>query len=145
LVASATETLFEGGSRTAAVREANTNYDYYTAAYRQTVLTALQNVEDQLSNLRILADQAAQQDVALKAANKAAGISFNQYMAGTQIYTTVITAEVTALSNAETAPTRSSRAAWWISVSLVQAPGRWLECVLPAQQDLHADGQSLPA
>lgn len=57
LGASATETLFEGGSRTAAVREANTNYDYYTATYRQTVLTALQNVEDQLSNLRILSDQ----------------------------------------------------------------------------------------
>ncbi|MCH4093696.1 MAG: efflux transporter outer membrane subunit [Acetobacter peroxydans] len=144
LGASATETLFEGGARTAAVREANTNYDYYTAIYRQTVLTALQNVEDQLSNLRILADQAAQQDVALKAANKAAGISFNQYMAGTQIYTTVITAEVTALSNAETA-LQIQQSRMVDSVSLVQAlGGGWNASSLPSKASMQTDNPFLP-
>jgi NodT family efflux transporter outer membrane factor (OMF) lipoprotein len=144
LGASATETLFQGGARTAAVREANTNYDYYTAIYRQTVLTALQNVEDQLSNLRILADQAAQQDIALKAANKAASISFNQYMAGTQIYTTVITAEVTALSNAETA-LQIQQSRMVDSVSLVEAlGGGWNASSLPSKASMQTDNPFLP-
>ncbi|MFT8656274.1 MAG: efflux transporter outer membrane subunit [Acetobacter papayae] len=145
LGASATETLFEGGSRTAAVREANTNYDYYTATYRQTVLTALQNVEDQLSNLRILSDQASQQDIALSAANKAASISFNQYLAGTEIYTTVITAEVTALSNAETA-LQIQQSRMVDSVSLIEAlGGGWDAASLPSKNSMQKDNPFLPS
>lgn len=145
LGASATETLFEGGARTAAVREADTNYDTYVATYRQTVLTALQGVEDQLSNLRILAEQADQQHVALEAANKAVTVAFNQYMAGTQIYTTVITAEVTALSNAETA-LQIQQSRILDSVSLVEAlGGGWDASELPSKDSMQTDNPFLPS
>ncbi|MFT8417837.1 MAG: efflux transporter outer membrane subunit [Acetobacter sp.] len=145
LGASATETLFEGGARTAAVREADTNYDAYVATYRQTVLTALQGVEDQLSNLRILADQADQQHVALEAANKAVTVAFNQYMAGTQIYTTVITAEVTALSNAQTA-LQIQQSRILDSVSLVEAlGGGWNASELPSKGSMQTDNPFLPS
>lgn len=145
LGASATETLFEGGARTAAVREADTNYDAYVATYRQTVLAALQGVEDQLSNLRILADQADQQHVALEAANKAVTVAFNQYMAGTQIYTTVITAEVTALSNAQTA-LQIQQSRILDSVSLIEAlGGGWDASELPSKGSMQTDNPFLPS
>ncbi len=145
LGAAATETIFEGGARTAAVHEANASYNAYTAAYRQTVLTALQNTEDQLSNLRILADQAAQQEIALAAANRAVSVSMNQYLAGTEIYTTVITAEVTALSNAETAlAIQQSRIV--DSVSLIGAlGGGWDAAALPSKDSMQMDNPFLPS
>ncbi|MFT8719531.1 efflux transporter outer membrane subunit [Acetobacter sp.] len=145
LGAAATETIFSGGSRTAAVYEANANYDAYTAAYRQTVLTALQGTEDQLSNLRILADQAAQQAIALDAANKAVTVSMNQYMAGTEIYTTVITAQATALSNAETS-LAIQQARMVDSVALVQAlGGGWDASLLPSKGSMQTDNPLLPS
>jgi outer membrane protein TolC len=145
LGASATETLFAGGARTAAVHEADSNYNAYVATYRQTVLTALQGVEDQLSNLRILADQAEQQHVALDAANKAVTVAFNQYMAGTQIYTTVITAEVTAMSNAQTA-LQIQQSRILDSVSLVEAlGGGWNASELPSKNSMQTDNPLLPS
>ena len=57
LGASASETLFEGGARTAAVAAARATYDQSVANYRQVVLTALQQVEDEVSSLRILEQQ----------------------------------------------------------------------------------------
>ena len=115
------------------------------ATYRQTVLTALQGVEDQLSNLRILADQAEQQHVALEAANKAVTVAFNQYMAGTQIYTTVITAEVTALSNAQTA-LQIQQSRILDSVSLVEAlGGGWDASELPSKGSMQTDNPFLPS
>ena len=145
LGASATETLFEGGARTAAVREANTNYDAYVATYRQTVLTALQAVEDQLANLRVLSDQAQQQAIAVESANRAATIAFNQYMAGTAIYTTVITAEVTALSNAETS-LQIQQSRILDSVSLIEAlGGGWDATSLPSKNSMQQDNPLLPS
>lgn len=145
LGAAATETIFEGGARTAAVHEANANYDSYTAAYRQTVLTALQGTEDQLSNLRILSEQATQQAIALDAANKAATVAMNQYLAGTEIYTTVITAQVTALSNAETVLSiQQSRMV--DSVSLIEAlGGGWDASSLPSKGSMQTDNPFLPS
>ncbi|NHO31164.1 efflux transporter outer membrane subunit [Acetobacter fallax] len=145
LGAAATETIFEGGARTAAVHEADANYNAYTATYRQTVLTALQNTEDQLSNLRILADQATQQEIALNAANQAVTVSMNQYLAGTEIYTTVITAEVTALSNAETAlAIQQSRIV--DSVTLIGAlGGGWDAASLPSKGSMQTDNPFLPS
>ncbi len=145
LGAAATETIFEGGARTAAVHEANANYDSYTATYRQTVLTALQGTEDQLSNLRILSEQAAQQAIALDAANKAVTVAMNQYLAGTEIYTTVITAQVTALSNAETVLSiQQSRMV--DSVSLIEAlGGGWNASSLPSKGSMQTDNPFLPS
>ncbi|MGV4877421.1 efflux transporter outer membrane subunit [Acetobacter indonesiensis] len=145
LGASATETLFSGGSRTAAVHEADANYDYYVATYRQTVLTALQGVEDQLSNLRILAQQADQQQVAVQAANRAVTVALNQYLAGTQIYTTVITSEVTALSNAETA-LQIQQNRILDSVTLIQnLGGGWNVSELPSKNSMQKDNPFLPS
>ncbi|GEB36235.1 RND transporter [Gluconacetobacter liquefaciens] len=145
LGASATETLFSGGSRTAAVHSADAQYDSAVATYRQTVLTALQGTEDQLSNLRILAQQAAQQQVALDYANKAVQVSMNQYEAGTQIYTTVITNVTTALGIAET--TLSIQQQRMVdSVALVQAlGGGWNAARLPSKASLQTDNPLLPS
>ncbi|GAB6966558.1 efflux transporter outer membrane subunit [Komagataeibacter kakiaceti JCM 25156] len=145
LGASATEILFEGGSRTAAVHEANAQYDSAVATYRQTVLTALQNTEDQLSNLRILAQQAQQQQKALDFANRTVEVSLNQYMAGTEIYTTVITNENSALSDAETL-LGIQQQRMVDSVSLVQAlGGGWDASRLPSKNSLQKDNPLLPS
>jgi len=145
LGASATETLFEGGSRTAAVHEANANYDYYVASYRQTVLTALQNTEDQLANLRVLAVQAKQQDVALSDANRAVTLEFNQYEAGIVAYTSVITNEQNALSIAETA-LQIQQSRMVDSVDLIEAlGGGWSADQLPTKASMQTDNPFLPS
>jgi NodT family efflux transporter outer membrane factor (OMF) lipoprotein len=96
------ETLFNGGQRRALVLEARANYDVSVANYRQTVLTAFQQVEDSLSGLTILAQEAEVQKAAVGEATQAAQIALNEYNAGTVDYTTVVTAQVTELSNRET-------------------------------------------
>jgi NodT family efflux transporter outer membrane factor (OMF) lipoprotein len=136
LGASASETLFEGGTITANVAVTRANYDAQVASYRQTVLTALQNVEDGLSDLRILEQQAAAEDAAVKAANQAVQIALNEYQAGTQAYTTVVTAQATALADAETAlSVQTSRLV--DEVALVEAlGGGWSVADLPGKDSL---------
>ena len=102
LGAAATETIFEGGARSAAVASARATYDEAVANYRNTVLTAFQGVEDQLSTLRILARQSAIQEATVRDASRATDIAINEYRAGTQPYTTVVTAQNTMLSARET-------------------------------------------
>lgn len=145
LGAAATETLFSGGSRTAAVHEANAQYDNAVATYRQTVLTALQNTEDALSNLRILSQQSLQQQKALDFANRTVEVSLNQYQAGTEIYTTVITNENSALTSAETL-LGIQQQRMVDSVSLVQAlGGGWDASRLPSKKSLQKDNPLLPS
>ena len=103
LGASLSGTLFEGGIRSASVAAARYYYDETVQTYRQTVLTALQDVENDLSNLRILAQQAKVEAAAVADAQKALQISLNEYQAGTVTYTTVVTAQVTLLTDQETA------------------------------------------
>ncbi|WP_244196125.1 efflux transporter outer membrane subunit [Paraburkholderia susongensis] len=100
---SATQTLFDGGLRSADVDAAKAAYDSAVASYRGTVLTAFQNVEDDLSGLRILAEQADVLETAVRDADRGAEIAFNEYLAGTVDYTTVATAQATALSTRQTA------------------------------------------
>jgi NodT family efflux transporter outer membrane factor (OMF) lipoprotein len=103
LGASANQALFEGGTLSANLAAARAAYDAQVANYRQTVLTALQNVEDGLSDLRILEQQEAAENEAVKVANQAVQIALNEYQAGTQAYTTVVTAQATALADAQSA------------------------------------------
>ena len=103
LGASASQTLFEGGARSAAVEAAQAAYDQSVATYRQTVLTAFQQVEDQLSTLRILQQQAVVQEQAVLLARQAVQISLNEYRAGTVAYNTVVTSQAAALSDEQTA------------------------------------------
>ena len=95
----ASETLFEGGVRSAAVTAAQDAYYESEENYRATVLSAFQNVETDLSNLQIYANQAQVQTQAVADAGRAVQISLNEYEAGTVAYTTVVTAQVTLLQD----------------------------------------------
>jgi NodT family efflux transporter outer membrane factor (OMF) lipoprotein len=101
----ASETLFEGGTRGAAVQAARFGYDESVQNYRQTVLSAFQDVEDDLSNLRILAAQAQVEAQAVADAQREVQITLNEYQAGTVNYTTVVTAQVTLLQDQQQALT----------------------------------------
>jgi NodT family efflux transporter outer membrane factor (OMF) lipoprotein len=92
-------TLFDGGAKSAQHTQAIAAYDASVASYRLTVLTAFQNVEDNLSALRILKDEYVVQNAASLAAHKALEVTMNQYKAGTVNYLNVVTAQTTALSN----------------------------------------------
>jgi hypothetical protein len=114
----AAATLFEGGSRSAAVAAARPGYAQSLAVYRQTVLTAFQQVEDALSNLRILAHQAKAEQAAVKDAGRAVQIALNEYQAGTLAYTMVVTAHVTLFKPTSRPRWRSSGAACWPALRL---------------------------
>ena len=96
-------TIFDGGRRRAVSDQAMAGYDESVATYRQTVLTAFQEVEDNLAALRILAEEAEIQDAAVKAAERSLSISLNQYQGGIATYLQVISAQTAALSNELTA------------------------------------------
>ena len=127
------QTVFDAGARSAQVEEARAIFDQDVANYRQTVLTAFQQVEDQLAALRILAQQADVQDKAVAAAFEAERIINNQYLAGTVAYTSVVVAQQTALADAETAVNiRQSRLV--ASTALIQAlGGGWDAAQLPSR------------
>lgn len=91
-------TLFDAGARTAQKEQAIAAYDKSVAAYRQTVLVAFQNVEDDLAALRILAEEAEAQRAAQVAAAEALALIDNQYRAGTVSYLNVVTAQAAALA-----------------------------------------------
>jgi NodT family efflux transporter outer membrane factor (OMF) lipoprotein len=103
LGADASETLFDGGERHGQVAAARAAYESTVANYRGTVLTAFQNVEDDLSGLRILAQQGEVLDAAVQDATRGAQIAFNEYQAGTVDYTTAAVAQATQLSTQESA------------------------------------------
>jgi NodT family efflux transporter outer membrane factor (OMF) lipoprotein len=100
---SVSESLFNYGQTSDFVKEARANYNASVANYRQTVLSAFQQVEDELSALGILAQEADVQSSAVAESAQATVIALNEYKAGTVDYTTVVTAQVTELNNRETA------------------------------------------
>jgi len=103
LGAAATEALFDGGARRAATAQAVAGYDAQVATYRQTVLAAFQDVEDNLAALRILEQEATLQDEVVQSARQAVDLTTNQYRAGVVSYLNVITAQTTAYTNQRTA------------------------------------------
>jgi outer membrane protein TolC len=139
LGSSAAETIFDGGARNAQVAHDEAAYDASVATYRQTVLTAFQQVEDELVAERVLAEQAVAEDSAVRAARDAERIINNQYLAGTQAYTAVIVAENTALADAETALNiRQSRLV--ASAALIEAlGGGWDASQLPSPDKIEGD------
>jgi len=88
-----TDVVFDGGLRAANIKAAQAGYDSKVATYRQTVLTAFQNVEDNLSSLRILKKQSIVEKRAARHAKEALQLTINQYKAGTVPYSSVITAQ----------------------------------------------------
>ena len=91
--ASAAQTLFEGGRRRAVTEQAQTASDATVATYRQTVLRAFQGVEDNLAALRLLVEEALQQENAVKAAEASLLLAVNRPKAGVTTYLDVITAQ----------------------------------------------------
>jgi outer membrane protein TolC len=136
LGAGMSEVVFEGGKRRAQVKMTEAQYDATVASYRQAVLTAFQQVEDNLAALRILGDEAVAAEKAAKAAHDSLDIATYQYKAGTVNYLTVITAQATALANDKTVVDLLARRLT-ASVLLVQAlGGGWDNKSLPSNEEL---------
>jgi NodT family efflux transporter outer membrane factor (OMF) lipoprotein len=141
---SLSQTLFDFGRRGAALESAQAAYDATVAAYRQTVLSAFQEVEDDLSNLRYLAEQAVEEQEAVVAAQEALSLEMDRYRAGTDSYLNVITTQIIALGDEQTAITilqqRMSAA-----VDLVKAlGGGWDASTLPSGNALRSAGLADP-
>ena len=99
------ETIFDAGLRQAQTAQAKAAYDAAVASYRQTVLTAFQQVEDNLAALRILEQEEQAQDAAVKDARKAVELEINQYKAGTVSALDVVTVQAIALTDEKAAVT----------------------------------------
>jgi PAS domain S-box-containing protein len=96
---SAVETLFDAGRRRATSQAALANYDATVAGYRETTLTALQQVEDNLAALRILEQEAQQQKDATVSAQESLQVFTDRYIGGADPYLQVLTAQTIALQN----------------------------------------------
>jgi NodT family efflux transporter outer membrane factor (OMF) lipoprotein len=128
---SATELLFDAGRRHALTQEARQAYDQNVANYRQTVLQAFQEVEDNLAALRILNDEYSVQQRAVAAAQRSLTVSTNRYTGGVTTYLEVIIAQTAQLSNEETEASIVTRQ-FTSSVGLITAlGGGWDTTQLP--------------
>ncbi len=132
------ETVFDFGRRRAEVASARANYDANVAAYRHAVLTAFQQVEDNLASLHGLEQEKQLEDAAVNEAAEAARIALNEYNAGVVDFTTVATAQVTESNNRQTAlgiqQTRLTAA-----VALIEAlGGGWSATELPTAPEVLA-------
>jgi NodT family efflux transporter outer membrane factor (OMF) lipoprotein len=129
-------TLFDAGKRRAQVKVTEAVYDATVANYRQTVLTAFEQVEDSLAQLRILSQEAEIVERAVKAAEQSLQISTDQYRGGLTNYLQVITAQTSTLQNQRTAVDILTRR-MVASVSLIQAlGGGWDAAQLPSSRDV---------
>jgi NodT family efflux transporter outer membrane factor (OMF) lipoprotein len=122
LGAALAQAVFDAGLREAQKAQAIAVYDEDAATYRQTVLTAFQEVEDNLAALRILEEEARLQDEVVQAARHALELTTNQYKAGIVSYLNVISAQTTLLTNERTAASLLGRRLT-ASVALVKASG----------------------
>jgi NodT family efflux transporter outer membrane factor (OMF) lipoprotein len=100
--ATASETIFDAGLRRATVEQYRAQYDETVANYRQTVLTAFQQVEDNLASLRILSKEIQEQDIAIKSAQRYLTDATNRWKLGLDPYLDVISAQTALLSNEQT-------------------------------------------
>jgi len=132
LGATASETLFDGGLRHATVAQYRATYNADVAAYRQTVLTAFQQVEDGIATLRVLSNQLARQQDAVKAAQQYVDIATARYQTGLDPYLDVMTAQTTLLSDRLTQVTQQVSELTG-AVELIQAlGGGWNASQLPS-------------
>jgi NodT family efflux transporter outer membrane factor (OMF) lipoprotein len=120
--ASIAETVFDAGARIARVREARATHDQTVAQYRETVLEALQDVENQLIATKVLAKQADLRRQASAAADAAERIVINQYQSGQISYTDVVTAQTAAFS-ARIAVSQTAAQQQTTAVALIQSLG----------------------
>jgi len=130
--------LFDGGARTAAVESARAQLDLAAATYKQTVLTALQEVEDNLVAASQLERQQQVQAEALAAAQKALTVANNQYRAGTVAYLNVLSAQTTVLNAQNSLLNVHNRRLVAVNTLLKNVAGRWepLLSVAPVERPL---------
>jgi NodT family efflux transporter outer membrane factor (OMF) lipoprotein len=130
------QTLFDAGRRRAVLKETTANYDSLVADYRQNVLTAFQQVEDNLASLRILEDEAQRQQRAVASARESEELSLNRYKGGLVTYLEVVTAQSTRLQN-ERVAVGVERRRLEASVLLIRAlGGGWNASSLPSAATL---------
>jgi NodT family efflux transporter outer membrane factor (OMF) lipoprotein len=131
LGASASETVFDAGLRRATVAQYTATYNADVASYKQTVLTAFQQVEDYIASLRVLSEQISRQQAAVEAAQRYLDIANARYQTGLDPYLNVMSAELILLSDQQTELTlRVSEMT--AAVQLIQAlGGGWQGTQLP--------------
>jgi outer membrane protein TolC len=122
LGAALAQTIFDGGLRRARTAQAEAAYDVAVAQYKETVLGAFQQVEDQLALLRLLQQEIAFQDQAVRSSQQAQQSALAQYRAGTVSYLNVVTTQTTLLNNQRGAVQLRGRLLA-ASISLVAATG----------------------
>jgi NodT family efflux transporter outer membrane factor (OMF) lipoprotein len=142
---SLSQTLFDFGRRRAQLQQSEAAYDATVAGYRQTTLSGFQEVEDNLAALRILAQEADQLDVAVKAAEESLRLEIDRYKGGTDSYLNVITTQTIALGDERSAVQLLSRR-MVAAVQLISAlGGGWNASTLPGPADLKSAAGAKPA
>lgn len=143
LGADALQPIVNGGANSARLAEAKASYNESVANYRQSVLSAFQQVEDALSGLTTLSQAAAEQNAAVKASQRALTIANYRYEGGLTTYLDVITAQTTLLSNQRLA-TQLLGQQMVTSVALVKALGGGWDAADIRQEQVHPHaGQAL--
>ncbi len=139
------ETIYDGGLRRATVEQYRAQYDQTVANYRNTVLTAFQQVENNLSALRILSQEIQEQDTAIASAQRSLSLATDRYRLGIDPYLNVITAQTALFSNQQTAV--NLRIEQIVdSVQLIEAlGGGWDSSTLPSSQQIISRHAQLPA
>ncbi len=139
--ASIAQPLFNGGLTTAQVEAARQTYLADVATYRQTVLTAIQQVEDALSGIRILSREAKVQAENVRISRQATQITLNEYQAGTQAFTAVVVAEAQQLSAEEALLSTQAQIQTEAVALIVALGGGWTQSMLP---DVAAQTSNIP-
>ena len=138
------QTLFDKGRRAAVTEQARALYDGTVANYRLSVLTAFQEVEDNLAALRILSRELEQQNAAVVSAQRTLTLANDRYKSGIDSYLNVITAQTALLTNQRTAVTLQMEQ-MTASVQLIKAlGGGWNASQLPSPKELVAKPQPTP-
>src|SRR5205823_3523510 len=131
-----TQTIFDAGQRQAVVEQSRAGYQNTVARYRQTVLTAFQQVEDNLASLRILSEQLQRQDAAVKSSERFLALATDRYKLGIDSYLNVISAQTTLLANRQTLVNLRTQQ-MTASVQLIEAlGGGWNASELPTAKEL---------
>jgi NodT family efflux transporter outer membrane factor (OMF) lipoprotein len=139
------ETIYDGGLRRATMEQYRAQYDQTVANYRGTILTAFQQVEDNLSTLRVLSKEIQEQDTAIQSAQRSLNLATDRYRLGIDPYLNVITAQTTLFSNQQTAV--DLRILQIVaSVQLIEAVGGgWDASTLPTSQQIISREAQSPA
>jgi NodT family efflux transporter outer membrane factor (OMF) lipoprotein len=129
---SAAINIFDAGRRRSVAEQARARYTESMADYRESVLGAFREVEDQLSTLRILEEESRVQDIAVQAAEQSLALANNRYRGGVASYLEVITAQSAALTNERAAVNLLGRR-MTATVLLIKAlGGGWNRTEIPA-------------